>query len=237
MSELAESSRNVVATTIGGIATSVAAVLAAGAPALWPLVLPAAAGALAQEAVNRSVRRKARRAERFVQTAEAASGRSFDELLTGAALNDDIDELFAVAADVAVQARDEWIIDRAADLFVGAISDSATVDERLLLLAIIRQLDPMHVRVLRAVATRARSAATASRRLVIDLDPGLEPALDHVLARLMGLGLLANAQDTYLTELGRKLVSSLIDHAEAKTVPAAAPDGHLLGKPDDQVAG
>lgn len=229
--EIDDRQRAFVANVAGGVTASVAAVLAAALPAVWPLVLPALAGGAVQAAVERLWRGRAARAARFVKRSEQVAGRPLDELLERSSYNDDVLALFSAAAAAAVEARDAWVVDRAAELFTGAVDDPATVDERGVILDVIRQLEPMHVRLLRylvrdpaafrdmGTAFEPRAGFSWRRDELAHVDPGLAPVLDALIGRLQMLGVVVSVESyayVSLTEFGRRCTAGLVEHAEGR---------------------
>ncbi len=210
-----------------GISTSVAVVLTAAAPAVWPLILPAVAGAGAWVLTHRLLDDQRERAERFVTAAEQIGQEDFEALCSIAAQSINSRHFFAHASSAAIAARDEWVIDALASLFVDAMHDTTKIDDHLLIVDVLRQLEPLHVRSLRVlctfcpfVPTRSRAGAlndlddgkTWPRAYILQADPGLHAGIDAVLGRLLMLGVVGQRDQGdmyYLTPLGEGCAKAL----------------------------
>jgi hypothetical protein len=225
----------VIAQITSQLSTSAVVVLAAGLPAIWPVVLPAVAGGVAWAVMHRWLRDAADRAQRFVDTAEAASDLPFEELQATASESVELRHLLARAARSAVETYDQWTIDRLAECFVAAVTDPAVVDEQLLVIETLGSLGPIDIRLLRILDQPGPYEPEPSnpqnfleivevfdptmwpKTNIVDADPGLADGLDTVLGKLQMLGMVAKVdvpgRPTWLvfqlTKFGRRCTDHL----------------------------
>jgi hypothetical protein len=154
------------------------------------------------------------RVVRFVQTAESESGHSIGDLIQGAVEHEPTRDLLLRAVDAASRSLDQRKIELLARLYVATEEDPARVDEAVLLVDALRQIESMHLRVVRILARpgprllpptdqekleRQRVAASSGDATpggvwpveeILSQDPGLRPGFSVLIARLVSLGLV-----------------------------------------------
>jgi hypothetical protein len=105
---------------------------------------------------------------------------------------------------------------------VGAVDDPATVDERRLILDVLRQLGPLEIRLLkfitRPVPPPLPSGDPSPAWSLYEIeaaDRSFAPALRTVVGRLSMLGVVMGPEGyIQLTGLGKELLTTLAAHAE-----------------------
>ncbi len=166
------------------------------------------AGALAENYVTQYAEDRARRARALATAAAKETGMSPEDLIQSVLEDERKRELLARAMQEAVRALDEQqVVGLARAFATGAIAeDPAAVDEAMIALEAIGQLGAPHWRLITVLLGSSRMTGLnrsieeiASRfekswlrEEIVQTDPGLLPAIDALIGRLAGLGLIVD---------------------------------------------
>jgi hypothetical protein len=165
------------------------------------------------------------RARDFVSATAEHAETGEESLLERASEDDAFGDAFMLAGERAVRMGDPELRDLLAYLVARAFQDNTRIETVSMLLELAEQLQPIHLRVLKAVTVIAQNnpnhpPTTASVEPLVHADPGLTPA---ALLWLRSLGLVASTEsqttgppgagvrvgppEWQLTDLGRELLS------------------------------
>lgn len=182
---------------------------ALGAP-LGPLgvVAGAAVGAIAEDYVKLYSADRARRVRAMSAAVSEVAGDSSDELYSAILGDERKRELLARAVEEAAQSMEEQKIRTIARAFVtGALSsDPAAVDDAMLAIDVVRQLEAPHWRLISTLVRASPMGGVDStnedlvnryqfawtREEILKADPGLERVFDHLIGRIISLGLVSD---------------------------------------------
>ena len=164
------------------------------------------------------------RARDFVSATAEHAETDQESLLERASEDDAFGDAFMLAGERAVRMGDPVLQDLLAHLVARAFQDDTRIETVSMLLELAEQLQPIHLRVLKAVTVIAQQdpnhpPTTPSVEPLVHADPGLTPA---ALLRLRSLGLVASTEsltngppgagvrvgqpEWQLTDLGRQLL-------------------------------
>jgi uncharacterized protein YqgC (DUF456 family) len=182
---------------------------ALGAPfGPFGVVAGAAVGAVAEDYVKLYAADRARRVRAMSVVVSEVAGNSSDELDSAILGDERKRELLARAIEEAARSIEDQNIRLIAHAFVtGALSrDPAAVDDAMLAIDVARQLRAPHWRLISTLVraspmggidptnedlvTRYQFAWT--RKEILQADPGLERAFDHLIGQLTSLGLVSD---------------------------------------------
>ncbi|GGM90338.1 hypothetical protein ACFFX1_41390 [Dactylosporangium sucinum] len=110
----------------------------------------AVVGSIGEELISLAASWRLKNLDRFARTVEDESdGLTFDEVVSGVMDDERKLGLLLVASEAASRAGDEWKIDLLARTFVHGVGNDDKVDAANLILDVVRQLEPMHLELLR----------------------------------------------------------------------------------------
>jgi hypothetical protein len=182
---------------------------ALGAP-LGPfgVVAGAAVGAIAEDYVKLYAADRARRVNAMSIAVGEFAEDSSDELYSGILGDERKRELLARAIEEAARSMEDQKIRAIAHAFVtGALSsDPAAVDDAMLAIDVVRQLEAPHWRLISTLVRASPMGGVDStnedlvnryqfawtRKEILESDPGLERVFDHLIGRIISLGLVTD---------------------------------------------
>ena len=182
---------------------------ALGAPfGPFGVVAGAAVGAVAEDYVKLYAADRARRVHAMSVAVSEVTDDSSDELYSAILGDERKRELLARAVEEAARSIEDQNIRAIAHAFVtGALSsDPAAVDDAMLAIDVVRQLGAPHWRLISTLVRASpmggidptdedlvkRYQFAWTREEILKADPGLERAFDHLLGRLISLGLVTD---------------------------------------------
>lgn len=202
--EIAKRTGDAVASMVGGTAGPLVATLMVSAAAVvknpdlvyWSIPAGAAADALTEQGIlvaTQRVRNAAERIARFVHAVADEAGRPADEFIDEHITDANGREFLGRVVDAATVARSDWKVRVLARAFVRGAKDGDRIDETEMFIAVVRDLEPSHARLLAALDSLFREETSrfgASVRIVAKHDPGIGPAAALLWRHLRDHGLV-----------------------------------------------
>lgn len=212
---------------IAAIGEDLGAVVLTDLPAIAASIVPWA-GPAAASLIQANTNHKVRKQVRFLRDVSENTGRRV-ERLEAALADDKLGELVAHGLDVAAEIRDDEQFALLAAVVAEGLNDPETdhVDRAHVLIDVLRQLQPDHVRLLRDLLlflkqdpslVRTWTTEDGIRHKTVALPRDYAGAYQPLCSRLRSLGLIEEASPAggyYLTPFGHELLGHIRNFGQA----------------------